>query len=167
MGSWLGGGPSGDRTVGTGGGLGLPASGSGSPAGLGRRVAALAVDWLLCLAVSTAFLGGDPMATLGVFALENVLLVGTAGFTVGHRLLGLRVRAHVPPEGDDGLGRAAAGPAAPGAPGSAVPVDALLPGPVRAAVRTVLLCLVIPAVIWDDQGRSMHDRAAGTVIVRR
>jgi hypothetical protein len=122
------------------------------------------VDWLLCLAVSTAFLGGDPMATLGVFALENVLLVGTAGFTVGHRLLGLRVRTHVPAEATDGPGGAAPDRAVPGA---ALPADALLPGPVRAAVRTVLLCLVIPAVVWDDQGRSMHDRAAGTVIVRR
>jgi hypothetical protein len=120
------------------------------------------VDWLLCLAVSTAFLGGDPMATLGVFALENVLLVGTAGFTVGHRLLGLRVRTHVPPDGAGGSGGSDEA-----VPAEALPAEALLPGPVRAAVRTVLLCLVIPAVVWDDQGRSMHDRAAGTVIVRR
>jgi hypothetical protein len=34
-------------------------------------------------------------------------------------------------------------------------------------VRTVLLCLVIPAVVWDAEGRSLHDRVAGTVIVRR
>ncbi|MFE4466652.1 RDD family protein, partial [Oerskovia sp. NPDC056781] len=30
----------------------------------------------------------------------------------------------------------------------------------------VLLCLVVPAVVWDGDGRGMHDKAAGTVIVR-
>jgi uncharacterized RDD family membrane protein YckC len=33
-------------------------------------------------------------------------------------------------------------------------------------VRTVLLCLVIPAFIWDRDGRGLHDKAAGTVVVR-
>jgi len=152
MGSWLGGRPSRDGAGAAGGrtALGLPADGPGSLARPARRLAALAVDWLLCLAISAAFLDADPMATLAVFAAENVLLVGTAGHTVGHRLLGLRVRAHVPPSGT-------------GTP----PDAALLPGPVRALVRTVLLCLVVPAVVWDGEGRSLHDRAAGTVIVRR
>jgi uncharacterized RDD family membrane protein YckC len=30
----------------------------------------------------------------------------------------------------------------------------------------VLLCLLIPALIWDRVGRGLHDRAAGTVVVR-
>jgi len=34
-------------------------------------------------------------------------------------------------------------------------------------IRTVLLCLFIPAVIWDRDQRGMHDRLAGTVLVRR
>jgi hypothetical protein len=143
MGSWLEGGPSGPR--GAGGGLPVPASGSGSLAPLGRRVAALVVDWLLCLAISTGFFGGDPMATLAVFAVENALLVGTLGSTVGHRLLGLGVR-----------------PLAAGSSATWVPA-----GLGRAAARTLLLCLVIPAVVWDADGRSLHDRATGTVIVRR
>jgi len=171
MGSWLGGGPAGDGTADGRTGLGLPRSGPGSRAPLGRRIGALAVDWLLCLAVSAGFFDSDPMATLGIFALENVLLVGTAGYTVGHRLLGLRVRTHVPPGpavAGAGAGRTRTASPVTTGPGTAVPPDAaLLPGPLRAAVRTVLLCLVIPAVVWDDQGRSLHDRAAGTVIVRR
>jgi uncharacterized RDD family membrane protein YckC len=76
---------------------------------------------------------------LMVFAVENLLLVGTLGSTVGHRLLGLRV-VRV------GSGR--------------------LPGPVRALVRSVLLCLVVPALIWDRDQRGLHDRFAGTVLVR-
>jgi hypothetical protein len=163
MGSWLEGGPSDGASRRR---LGLPAHVSGSLASLGRRLAALAVDWVLCLAIAGAFFAGDPMATLGVFALENVLLVGTVGFTVGHRLLGLQVRslagavaAATPVGGPSGAPRSGDG-------GTGVAASAQ-PGLARAAVRTVLLCLVIPAVVWDAEGRSLHDRAAGTVIVRR
>lgn len=139
IGSWLEGGPSG--RPGQGSRLGLPASGAGSLAPVGRRLAALAIDWAVCLVISAAFFDRDPMATLGIFALENVLLVSTLGTTLGHRALGLRVQR---------LAR-------PGTP----------PGVLLAAVRTALLCLVVPAVVWDADGRGLHDRAAGTVIVRR
>ncbi len=30
----------------------------------------------------------------------------------------------------------------------------------------VLLCLFLPAMFWDKDGRSLHDKAAGTLIVR-
>jgi hypothetical protein len=33
-------------------------------------------------------------------------------------------------------------------------------------VRTVLLCLAIPAFIWDRDQRGLHDRVAGTMLVR-
>jgi len=33
-------------------------------------------------------------------------------------------------------------------------------------LRTLLICLVIPAVIWDRDGRGLQDRAAGTVVVK-
>ncbi|PZU30429.1 MAG: RDD family protein, partial [Microbacterium sp.] len=36
----------------------------------------------------------------------------------------------------------------------------------RPIVRTLLLCLVIPAVIWDADQRGVHDKAAGTVLLR-
>lgn len=161
VGSWLEGGPGG-RDDGTARGvrLGLPAQGPGSLARLGRRVAALAVDWVACLAVSAVLLPttadglfllrGDSLGTLAVFAVENVVLVATLGHTLGHRLLGLQVR-RTPP-----------------APAGAAPVvlDGP-PGPVAALVRTILLCLVLPAVVWDGDGRGLHDRAARTVLVRR
>ncbi len=41
------------------------------------------------------------------------------------------------------------------------------PGLLAGAVRTGLLCLVIPAVVWDKDGRGLHDLAARTAIVRR
>lgn len=139
VGSWLDGGPTPEGGPGRGARLGLPATGQGSLAPLGRRVAALAVDWLACSLIAYAFFDYRALAITAVFAVENVLLVGTLGHTVGHRLLGLTVQ------------RQGGGP----------------PWPARAAVRTALLCLVIPAVVWDADGRGLHDRLAGTVIVRR
>ncbi len=157
MDGWLDGPPAGamgENGTSRGSRLGLPPAGSASLAPLGRRLFALVVDWAACLAISAAFFRGDAMATLGVFAVENVVLVGTLGTTVGHRLLGLRVVRVV---------RAVAEPAGPaGSAGAAVP-----PGLVAGAVRAVLLCLVVPAVVWDADGRGMHDRLAGTVLVRR
>jgi uncharacterized RDD family membrane protein YckC len=125
--------------------LGLPAAGPGSVGGFGRRFVAVLVDWLLCQLISVGLLGvplgssgAAAFVPLGVFALENVLLVSTLGTTVGHRLLGLEVR--------------------PLRPGSF---------PLQVVVRTALLCLFVPAVLTDRDGLGLHDRLAGTVIVRR
>lgn len=120
------------------------------------------MDWFACLAISAAFFPvtsdgfyltrGSSLATLGVFALENVLLVGSIGNTLGHRLFGLRVRRVFPTTTGE----------------NADPVwETAAPGFLSAVVRTLLLCLVIPAVIWDADGRGLHDRVAGTAIVRR
>lgn len=126
--------------------LGLPEEGPGSLAGTGRRVVALLVDWMLCQLIAMAFLGYTLGSNTGlttftpllVFVVENILMVATLGHTIGHRLLGMRVVA---------LGRGYVGPG-------------------RAVLRTLLLALVIPAVVWDADGRGLHDKAAGTVLVR-
>lgn len=107
-------------------------------AGLGRRIGALMIDWLLASLISAGFFGYDPMATLAVFAVMTVLLVGTLGSTIGHRVCGIGVRR----------------------------LDGDLPGLLRALVRTIGLCLVIPAVVWGPDGRGLHDRWAGTDVVR-
>lgn len=108
-------------------------------ASLGRRVLALVVDWGLALAISAGFFDTDPLATLGVFALMTWLLLATRGSTIGHTLTSLVVRsAHG---------------------GAARPTQVL--------IRTVSLCLVVPAVVWGLDGRGLHDVWAGTVIVRR
>ncbi|MHB1063122.1 MAG: RDD family protein [Georgenia sp.] len=107
-------------------------------AGLGRRIAALLIDWALASAISAGFFAWDAMVTLGIFALMTFLLVGTLSATIGHVALGLGVRT------------LAGGPAGPG----------------RAFVRTLALCLVIPAVVWGRDGRGLHDVWAGTVVTR-
>ncbi|MGA4881749.1 RDD family protein [Streptomyces lydicamycinicus] len=123
--------------------LGLPEEGPGSIARPGRRFAALFIDWALCLLIAYGLLsGGKAQAAsnwaLVVFAVLSVLTVGTVGFTPGKRLLGLRVIS------EDG-GRIS------------------LP---RVVLRTVLLVAVIPAVVWDRDGRGLHDRLTRAVQVR-
>ncbi len=118
----------------------------------GRRLVAIFIDWIACTCIALAVLGvpwgglrgAEAWLPLGFFALENLMLVGTAGMTLGHGLLGLRVQH---------LGRLQAG-------------EAGMPGLKAALIRTVLLCLVIPAFIVDRHGRGLHDQVAGTLILR-
>jgi uncharacterized RDD family membrane protein YckC len=123
--------------------LGLPEQGPGSIARPGRRLGALAVDWGLCLLIAYGLLtDGYDQATgnwaLLIFFVLSVLTVGTIGFTPGKRLFGLRV----------------------------VALDTGRPSPLRTLIRTALLCVAIPALVWDRDGRGLHDRLARTVEVR-
>ncbi|MEV6160361.1 RDD family protein [Streptomyces sp. NPDC052052] len=123
--------------------LGLPEHGPGSVAPLGRRFGALFIDWFLCMVIAYGlFAGGDQQAAgnwaLGVFLVLSVLTVGTIGYTPGKRLLGIRVVS-------ENGGRLTFG---------------------RAVVRSVLLCVAIPALVWDRDSRGLHDRLARAVQVR-
>lgn len=118
--------------------LGLPAEGPGSAATFLARAAALLVDWLPCLVVARLVTDNPSSSTLALFAALTVLTVGTLGRSPGHAALGLRV---APLSG----GRPAFG---------------------AAAVRTVLLCLVVPPLITDSDGRGLHDRVTGTIVLR-
>ncbi|MEU6475580.1 RDD family protein [Streptomyces sp. NPDC047017] len=123
--------------------LGLPEEGPGSIARPGRRLGAVAVDWALCMLIAYGLIThGYRQATgnwaLLIFFALGVLTVGTVGCTPGKRLFGLRVVAL----GSGGV------------------------RPLRALLRTVLLCVAIPALVWDRDGRGLHDRLAGTVEVR-
>jgi hypothetical protein len=39
--------------------------------------------------------------------------------------------------------------------------------PLAIAVRTVLVCLAVPPLIWDQDGRGLHDRWTRGVLLRR
>ncbi|HEY0470336.1 MAG TPA: RDD family protein [Kribbella sp.] len=133
--------------------LGLPADGPGSVAGWGRRVLALFVDWLIAGLIASAitskpmWAGGNDLTTaqLVAFFAMSAVLTGLAGATIGHRLFGLRVIRTQP-----------------GGTGYAAQVG-LLGG----AIRALLICLVLPAVVYDRDRRGLHDRAANTIVVRR
>ena len=122
--------------------LGLPETGARSIGRLGRRVVAILIDWGVAYLLSWAFfpteLGTDPFVTLAIFAgLQYVFLVVVSG-SLGHLLVRLRV----------------------------VPLAGGYLGLWRPLVRTLLLCLGIPALIWDRDQRGLHDKAAGTALVR-
>jgi uncharacterized RDD family membrane protein YckC len=121
--------------------LGLPAEGPGSLATFSSRVAAFLVD-----AVGAALVAGLFTAphlpgnwSLVAFATITVLTLVLVGQTPGMRLLGLRL-AH-PRQGD----RLALW---------------------RAVVRTALLCVLVPALVVDVDGRGLHDRLTDTAVVR-
>ncbi|MFD8084270.1 RDD family protein [Kitasatospora sp. NPDC059722] len=123
--------------------LGLPKEGPGSMAGPGRRIGALFVDgWLVSL-VAYGLLGKGTASsanlwTTPLFFGVTALLLATSGTTVGKRLFGLRVVRQ------DGR-------------------RATIP---QVLLRTLLLCLLVPPLVWDRDTRGLHDKAVGTVEVR-
>ena len=122
--------------------LGLPEAGPGSMATFGRRVVALFIDWIAAMLISRALVGTpettlERFATLGIFAVEVTILTWLWGSSFGQRIVGLRV-----------VGRTRR------------------LGFVAALLRTVLICIVIPPVIWDADGRGLHDRAVDSVVIR-
>jgi len=122
--------------------FGLPAEGVGSIAGFGSRVLAFLVDSVVANGIAFLVLqsqGPSGLYVLGAFAVEVWLLTAFVGGSVGHLVCGLEV----------------------------LRLDHRPVGLWRALIRTALLCLLIPAAIWDRDGRGLHDVAAGTVLVRR
>jgi len=132
--------------------LGLPQDGPGSVAGWGRRILALFVDWMIAALVASAvtqkpmWAGGNDSSTaqLAAFFAMTAILTGLVGATIGHRLLGLRV---VPVRG-----------------GTTYTAQ---PGLLAGVIRAFLICLVLPAVVFDRDHRGLHDLAAKTIVVRR
>ncbi len=122
--------------------LGLPESGPGSVAPLGRRVLALILDWFASLLVARLLFSGNDqdvsLATLAIFAIMTIVLLSFGGASFGQRIMGIRVMS---------------------VNGGAVPIP-------RVILRTLLLCLVVPAVVWDRDQRGLHDQAAKSVCVR-
>jgi uncharacterized RDD family membrane protein YckC len=126
--------------------LGLPAAGVSSVAGLGRRVAAIAIDWFLAYGIAALLTGpgalDDPnigWSVLGIWYLLTAVPVAVFGASAGKTALGIRVAS------------------VDSAPVIGVP---------RSLLRTAMIALVLPALARDEDGRGWHDRATRTVVVR-
>jgi uncharacterized RDD family membrane protein YckC len=123
--------------------LGLPESGRGSIAPPGSRIGAFVVDCLISALVAALFVrsnhhlpGSWSLIPLAVDYLAGMLIFGR---TLGMYLFGLRI----------------------------IRVDGDLPvTPLRAIGRTFLLFLLIPALVFDRDGRGLHDRYSDTAVVR-
>lgn len=121
--------------------LGLPEAGPRSVGRIGRRFAAIIIDWAIAslLTLLAPDVGSaSTFITLGIFALMQILFIPTLGGSIGHRILGMRV----------------------------VPIAGGWVGWWRPIVRTVMILLIIPVLVWDSDQRGFHDKIAGTVLVR-
>jgi uncharacterized RDD family membrane protein YckC len=108
-------------------------------AGTGRRFLALLIDWLMCLLISGIVgFGSRSISTLAVFFIEVSILTTLQQASAGQRILRLRVVDFT----NYGI----------------VPAKKIL-------IRTLLICLVLPAVFTRD-GRGLHDWVANSVVVR-
>jgi uncharacterized RDD family membrane protein YckC len=121
-----------------------PETGPGAVAGVGVRFVAFVIDSLLCVAIALAagFRPGDRGYGLTVavaFLAIELVFLAAAGQTPGMRIAGAAVMTVA---------------------------DGTKPRLRWVAVRTLLLATVLPALVIDGNGRAMHDRAAGTVMVR-
>jgi uncharacterized RDD family membrane protein YckC len=118
----------------------------GEPAGFGRRLLAILIDWFAALGVVLVVLGPDRYLStsfrlihFAVFAGEIIIFTWLISASFGQRLMRIVV----------------------------VRLDGSPLGLWRAAVRTALICLVIPAVVYDSDGRGLQDRAVGSIVIRR
>lgn len=125
----------------------LPTSGPGSPAGWPRRIAALLVDWLLANAAGYALTGGVAVwspdsgrtwVPLVTFFVLVAAATAATGASFGQWILGVRI----------------------------IDVRGRRVGVVAAAIRTALILLVIPPLVFTREGRGLHDLATSTAAVR-
>lgn len=124
--------------------LGLPPEGAGAVTPVWRRVLALLIDWFSALLVAR-LVGFDygtneyALVVLLIFAVQVTVLQWLMGSSFGQRIMGVAV----------------------------VRIDGGRLGILPLLMRTLLICLLIPPVVWDRDTRGLHDRAARTVCVLR
>lgn len=137
LGSWIDGAPaSGDHVRGST--WGLPAEGPGSVAPVGRRFLGYLIDWGVCAGLSALLADGRIVYVWPLFTAVSIVFLSLFGATIGQLVLGLRT----------------------------MPIARRWPMPVRAIVRTALLLLLIPTLVWNRDGQPLQDVAAGTAVVR-
>ena len=111
-------------------------------AGLGRRFAALTLDWTMC-SILSGFIwvgswGHGQFAPLVIFFIEVSILTSLQQASAGQRILKLRVVDFT---------------------------NGGLVSPARVLLRTLLICLVLPAVFMKD-GRGLHDHLARSLVIK-
>jgi uncharacterized RDD family membrane protein YckC len=113
---------------------------------LGRRFAALLVDWLACYFIVAASAGGvgkmapnRSLTVLALFFAEIAILSALQGASLGHKIFGIKIVRF--------------------SDGGAI-------NPIQALIRSALLVSVIFAITFDENGRGMHERFSGSVLTR-
>ena len=116
---------------------------------LGRRLAAISIDWLASYAIAFAFFTGGGsysdrivetrFLTPLVFVAEYAVLIALTGSSFGHRLLRLKV-VDFNHGGSPKVG--------------------------QVLIRTGLMALVITAITYDEDGRGIHERFSQTKLIK-
>lgn len=102
-----------------------------------RKAQAITIDWIGSLFVAGLLL--DKSWTLLFFFFQVAILTALTGASAGQRLRGIRI----------------------------IDVNTLQNiAPLGALLRTFLICLVIPAVVQNKEGRGLHDLATKSAAVR-
>lgn len=110
-----------------------------------HRILALVIDWLACLGVTVLVLGPEgwssnqfsSLYTLLLYVLENTLFTALVGGSFGQLATRLRV----------------------------VRLDGGRLNPVKALLRSAMIALVIPPLVFRPDGRGLHDMAVGSHVV--
>jgi uncharacterized RDD family membrane protein YckC len=128
----------------------MPQSGRGSVARWGRRILALVIDWIASMLVASLILGqsmwspdgssgGRPLLTMLVFLVEATALTALLGGSFGQ----LATRVMV------------------------TRLDGHRVSLLQSLLRTFLICLAVPPLVFNRDQRGLHDLATGTVTVVR
>jgi len=111
-------------------------------ASLIRRLIALAIDWTMCRLIagllSPALFFENTFSTLFIFFIEVTLFTIAFQASAGQRIMGIRILTYP---------------------------DQLRVAPQKIVLRTLLICLVIPAVL-TSKGRALHDHFTNSQSVR-
>ena len=116
---------------------------------LGRRLAAISIDWIAAYAIAFAFLTGGGsyserivetrFLTPLVFVAEYAVLIALTGSSFGHRLMRLKV-VDFNHGGSPKVG--------------------------QVLIRTGLMAVVITAITYDEDGRGIHERFSQTKLIK-
>jgi uncharacterized RDD family membrane protein YckC len=114
-------------------------------ASLGRRLAALMIDWIVATFTTGLLFPifasslAPSLTRLVVFVIEVGLMTALTGASIGQKILGIRVVTYP---------------------------DQLFLTPSKAFLRTVLIALVIPAIVIDSENRGLHDRFTRSQVIK-
>lgn len=115
--------------------LGLPEHGAASAASYARRFGALFIDWFIATGIAMLLVPDNQWMVLVTFLLMHFALLWLFGTTLGKRVFRIQV----------------------------VQVGGATIKLYQAAIRALLLVLVLPVLVIDRDSRGLHDKLAGTV----
>ena len=127
--------------------LGLPAAGHGSLASWRARIAALLLDWAVCMGVAVLLFGTEVLTgsdwrawmILATFFVQSTVLSWLVGGSLGQVVCRLAVAR----------------------------LDRQPLGIARAVLRAAMISLALPALVIGPDRRNLADLAAGTAVINR